>query len=70
MCLCVLSKNMNKILKQLSITFIVIGIIMILFFILLISGLVGEVEVSVFYIIMSLIFLGMGGWGIKNYHRF
>jgi hypothetical protein len=61
---------MNKILKQLSITFIVIGIIMILFFILLISGLVGEVEVSVFYIIMSLIFLGMGGWGIKNYHRF
>jgi hypothetical protein len=61
---------MNKILKQLSITFIVIGIIMILFFILLISGLVGEVEVSVFYIIMSLIFLGIGGWGIKNYHRF
>jgi|GEM_PF-2439541 len=70
MCLCVLSKNMNKILKQLSITFIVIGIIMILFFILLISGLVGEVKVSVFYIIMSLIFLGIGGWGIKNYHRF
>jgi hypothetical protein len=61
---------MNKILKQLSITFIVIGIIMILFFILLISGLVGEVEVSVFYILMSLIFIGMGGWGIKNYHRF
>jgi hypothetical protein len=61
---------MNKILKQLSITFIVIGIIMILFFILLISGLVGEVKVSVFYIIMSLIFLGIGGWGIKNYHRF
>jgi hypothetical protein len=43
---------------------------MILFFILLISGLVGEVEVSVFYILMSLIFIGMGGWGIKNYHRF
>ncbi|MFB0946027.1 MAG: hypothetical protein QMB24_07770 [Spirosomataceae bacterium] len=53
---------MNKILKQLSITFIVIGIIMILFFILLISGLVGEVKVSVFYIIMALIFIGMGGW--------
>ncbi len=61
---------MNKILKQLSITFIVIGIIMILFFILLISGLVGEVKVSVFYIIMSLIFIGMGGWGIMNYKRF
>ncbi|MFT6204139.1 MAG: hypothetical protein ACI9V1_003169 [Spirosomataceae bacterium] len=70
MCLSVLSKNMNKILKQLSITFIVIGIIMILFFILLISGLVGEVKVSVFYIIMSLIFIGMGGWGIMNYKRF
>jgi hypothetical protein len=43
---------------------------MILFFILLISGLVGEVKVSVFYIIMSLIFIGMGGWGIMNYKRF
>lgn len=70
MCFSVLGKNMNKILKQLSITFIVIGIVMILFFLLLVSGWVGEVEVSGFYVIMSLIFLGMGGWGMKNYHRF
>ncbi|MDP5121738.1 MAG: hypothetical protein NWQ46_09100 [Spirosomaceae bacterium] len=61
---------MNKILKQLSITFIVIGIIMILFFLLLISGLVGDVEVSIFYVLMSAIFLGMGTWGMRNYKRF
>lgn len=70
MCFSVLNKIMNKILKQLSVIFIVIGIIMILFFLLLISGLVGEVEVSVFYVIMSTIFLIIGGWGIKNYDRF
>lgn len=70
MCFSVLNKIMNKILKQLSVIFIVIGIIMILFFLLLISGLVGEVEVSVFYVIMSTIFLIIGGWGIRNYDRF
>jgi hypothetical protein len=61
---------MNKILKQLSVAFIVIGIVMILFFLVLVSGVAGEVEVSVFYIIMSTIFLAMGGWGMRNYDRF
>lgn len=61
---------MNKILKQLSVSFLVIGFIMILFFLLLISGWVGKVEVSGFYIIMSLVFIVMGWWGFKNHKRF
>lgn len=61
---------MNKILKQLAMAFIAIGIFMLLFFLLLISGLVGEVEVSGFYVVMCVIFLAMGGWGIRNYNRF